>query len=766
MKSINSLCRRGCHGKYSRAEAALQARNASVSLPSDRPRLSNHALLVDVQSSSFYGATTQFCSQFSRHYGSSRANHHIWTMLSKPLHLRWSSTMSNASDHELVNDEDDVLVIVEDPPPLSLDKSAPKEEKNEKAKKSFKRKKRLSRKEIEEREAIVAEFQSGQLSPQQRMRAKRYERYIEEIWSDFSRKEKRSKEEMKNLFEDLARQGVSHTRLKRIVGNIRKRIKKASDDADPLSEEVGPLTLVLPTYRDNLPESEAETRQVLDFLFKTSSEGDSENEHENATIDSLLETLEDDPDRLCNIRDLAEMLHTARYRSMYVSPLFFSQFNETKLEERRKAFQSKSVDDHRQESLKLAFEIYKRLPKNASLWVKDVFQEYLRASKPLVPALEGTDVKDYGSPTGTDRDESDLRIATRRLNKPLYLATFPRFHDIAMDVAHFFDCTSSPSSEGEKEAVMNDIYVAHSLAEWNKTLESLVAQLINFQERIHKAAARLEVDLLEDKDIANEAFLDAAASVPEKETPTVPRNAGTRTHHFRLDAHVPDEHMHEISAPPPFMILVENLPIDATEDEMESWYGRCGAIKSIQIRNRRPDLDPGPLKPTEIQAKRKQRWKEKRFRTVSNRPRSPVYALVEFEDQEGYDQATQDTLCVFGMVLRRHDSRSIPSFQLKSLYVENIAGNFGVEGKEPEQQISAAMIEEQLQTDLSPIWASLSSGQKLNGLAGSCEINFESFDVAWYAYGKLLASGNYNQIHWLRSPKDSYDYWTRERGFE
>ena len=117
-------------------------------------------------------------------------------------------------------------------------------------------------------------------------------------------------------------------------------------------------------------------------------------------------------------------------------------------------------------------------------------------------------------------------------------------------------------------------------------------------------------------------------------------------------------------------IFLTNLPIDVDEEELMDVYGRCGEITGVSIFNRRLDLDPlrNPGKKT---GRRSTSTKGNMMEKISS---TPVYAIVNFSNDEGYKAATDLSLKIFGMVLRRHEVRTTLQKDMKSLYIENIKG--------------------------------------------------------------------------------------------
>merc|ERR1740124_260663 len=202
-------------------------------------------------------------------------------------------------------------------------------------------------------------------------------------------------------------------------------------------------------------------------------------------------------------------------------------------------------------------------------------------------------------------------------------------------------------------------------------------------------------------------------------------------------------------------ILVDNLPIDITEDEIRSLYSRCGRVHSVRIFNLRPDLDPGELTPQQLKTKRKKtRLSGAQATKRRGRQITPVHAMVRFEDEDGYRAATIDILCIFGMVIRRHPANSMPAHGLDSLYIENLPGGTSLD------------LLEKLNDVFHPnMFLFLDIGSTIGAQPTNCTLRFPSFEVADYAH-RLLEEADWGSdgciINWMKTPKDAMRYWRRE----
>ncbi|GFH55210.1 hypothetical protein CTEN210_11686 [Chaetoceros tenuissimus] len=204
-------------------------------------------------------------------------------------------------------------------------------------------------------------------------------------------------------------------------------------------------------------------------------------------------------------------------------------------------------------------------------------------------------------------------------------------------------------------------------------------------------------------------------------------------------------------------IFVDNLPIDMTREELEYLYSRCGKIESIELFNLRPDLDPGELSAKQTQARRKKnRMSGKKGATKVRNVRSPVYAIIKFENDEGHKRATLDALRIFGMVIRKFQAKTHPARNLNTLFLENIP-----------DQLFAMDLEEKLSQLLHPqMYVSLGPEHHMNAQVKSCELQFPTFETAYYAYQQLqqleFDSDEEIQIQWMKTPDNAMAYWTRD----
>jgi hypothetical protein len=255
------------------------------------------------------------------------------------------------------------------------------------------------------------------------------------------------------------------------------------------------------------------------------------------------------------------------------------------------------------------------------------------------------------------------------------------------------------------------------------------------------------------------------------------------------------------------MVFLDNLPIDITEMELFDLYSRCGPIQSIAIHNQRPDLDPGALSMKQIKDRKRRLRTNRRViinRSAWARPKTPLYALVTFATDEGFNVACGPPLRLFGMVVRKHAIRSIRAMDMNKLYIEYLPP--GIHSADLEYQLAKLLRDRN-------IYVCLDLGQHTRREPTSCEITFPSFEVAYSSYDTVLKSigvfeeteGEWEEddiseevepedetdeaekdetskevdseddetdktrrmaVSWLQTPHDAVAYWTREVGFE
>lgn len=347
-------------------------------------------------------------------------------------------------------------------------------------------------------------------------------------------------------------------------------------------------------------------------------------------------------------------------------------------------------------------------------------------------------------------------------------------HLVAHPIAEFFYFNISPEENGDKR-------FKTSLDRWNAQRKRFADTLLAFKNALE---AQKKQTIAQIEEASMEVDLSLKHSVEPKE---LQRPRARRCHVF-LDT-MPLG-VSTISVPNiENMIIVDNLPVDITEMELFELYSRCGAIESLKIFNYRPDLDPGPLNMKQLK-ERKKRQRMSRHKQPNGRwtnPRTPVYGLITFSSHEAYKNAIDSHLRIFGMVVRKHAIRSLFCSNVTTLYIENIPR--GISAADLEYELSKTLKEENIY-----VWLN----RQPHGVSDvtSCEIKFQSFEIAFGCYDRVRVTverlvdgvaehrvsneqtGDDAQpvidddgvsrlaVNFLRTPYDAHMYWTREKGFE
>ena len=236
------------------------------------------------------------------------------------------------------------------------------------------------------------------------------------------------------------------------------------------------------------------------------------------------------------------------------------------------------------------------------------------------------------------------------------------------------------------------------------------------------------------------------------------------------------------------LVFIDNLPIDTSIEEIDEIYSRCGPLASINLFNLRPDLDPGPLTRAQKEERRlaKKRSKDRVVDFSSNsRPRTPVYGLLRFHTAEGYRVATDQSLLVLGMNIRRHPVLSLRPRRMKTLYIEQIPQD--LHHITVEYNLARLLHDNKIYIGLDGMEGVRNRGatSRINGgghqflgysFPSSSQIKFEDFKTAWRAYdllrGAIGDNGRNNvsifekgrecQVHWMKTPADADGYWSRD----
>lgn len=395
-------------------------------------------------------------------------------------------------------------------------------------------------------------------------------------------------------------------------------------------------------------------------------------------------------------------------------------------------------------------------------------------------------------------EEAEAPIKPVKLEKPFVIrklsshidkrAGGSHYHLVAQVLARFFFL--------DDELARTDKRFTDSHRRWNDSKDKFVAAMMKLQETLHRGDSLCngtggdEKSAFESEDDDSEAIEEEVLTregdvisiddteidisvwsvlPPTKENKekrrrrshlafeAIPLLQETRTAHDILKDTLASK------SPLSRMVFVDNLPIDIKDDVIKDVFSRCGDLVSIDIFNRRPDLDPGPLSKADIISRRKlqmqsvgvysRRWQ---------RPCTPVYGLLAFADEDGYKKAIEESLRIFGMLVEKHPVRSIPASDMTRLYLESVPDGY-----------PCLDFEYQLGQLLDPdLFVCLDAGQNNQAMVGSCEIKFPSFEVAYASYQKLrkldILQDNDTgcTLNWKRSPRNAILWWSRKLGFD
>lgn len=114
-------------------------------------------------------------------------------------------------------------------------------------------------------------------------------------------------------------------------------------------------------------------------------------------------------------------------------------------------------------------------------------------------------------------------------------------------------------------------------------------------------------------------------------------------------------------------VFVENLPADATEDDVRTALEGCGNIASVTVYTRRIDVKPAC--PAASGGSRSYK-----LRTVPSTGGdiSSTTAIVDFVDIEAAAKATSRSLRVFGVIIKRRPCRTRPAATVKSFFLHHL----------------------------------------------------------------------------------------------
>lgn len=629
----------------------------------------------------------------------------------------------------------------------------------------------------------------------------------------------RTQNEWENFFDQVIGPQAMLTRIKELTTRLEGMVakyreeteseqidegeKKPTKNADTRKTDDDPFFLPLKTVFLNMLYSTGPSNriqvQVLEYLLSTNlpvrpkkksltaapSESDEQNPEMNVSInDKYVEIIQTARDHLVRTNCYWNKFHKETSLSLSLDE------SSAEMQDKIKLHTSKSEEMLREESEELLSSLRQSLP---SLYVKALmalFKSYGKSGNSREndhDALNNSDEPMIVDDLKTKNTES-TPFPRGFLAGNLKKIIGTHLHLVAEELADFFyicsgriDISISDDAASQSDSfVVTDRSVVLSQRKWESARKQFAETMASVQGVIlesHVSTNENEVDPYESVDkihveeecpevAESDIASNIATSASKKKTAkSVARDK--RKFHAKFEATVLFEETSAGLESLKNMVFIDNLPIDITELDIKELYSRCGKVNAISIYNQRLDLDPGPLGKVELAKRRKERF----GRIVSSRrqwqrPRTPVYALLSFGDEESCDRSLIDSLRIFGMLVRKHDVRSIRPDNMKSLYLYDIPA-----------EINGRELEKRLLEQFAPnITVGISVGQNAMQIARSCEIIFPSFEVAFQARRKLAdwdflstcADGDKPRcsIHWFRSTTDEELWWTRKIGFE
>ena len=608
-----------------------------------------------------------------------------------------------------------------------------------------------------------------------------------------------SREHVEEWFEQMARKN-DLGRLKWIP-QLRQQLDKHSNDP---SSSLTASEIIQKFFQSRKSISLSIQQQFWDLLLakpfdrKVTASGDKKNH-------SLKQTSTDDNPKSSTLRKHALILVQARQQAVEF-PFFWSASRQRKLKglynqqeagswslrrynlDRREELESihstKSEDQEFQEALDFANLLSDSLPSTAYTNVMRLFEDYA-STLSAKGETKGTteDVLDEGHKGKPASKSKRIRMLYTHLNNCLP----SHIHLIAPKAAEFFYVNVPHSSLGENaedslDMISLDQRVVKSHQKWDSIKASAVEALLAIQSQLleeDSVEKSLHLDSStkvsgEDKEIGLVSSGESLASVQKKKLKAEPRlrlvydalllgqwaTASRKASQFDWESLEPHKSPLFPSSPPSKrMVFIDNLPIDVHLDRVKEVYSRCGKVEALELFQLRPDLDPG-----RVAKHSKKQIRPAGKRGAWTRSRTPVYGVILFEDEAGYETAVSDPLRIFGMVLDKHLIRSHRPRDMTTLYIENISSNHDVTSIE--YQLSQ-ILHPQLYVCLD-MDASHRSRRTKNEI--NCAIKFPNFEAAYWAYLKLsqeleLLDKDDCKLHWMETPHDAMLYWTRQLNF-
>ena len=622
----------------------------------------------------------------------------------------------------------------------------------------------------------------------------------------------------------------NNSRRKRKLIKPKQRERTPTDEKvlkqqlEELFDEIAPQVLLnkLEVYTTTL-EGKHNPKQRQRMANKMSKDADGEKEQEedpknwmHAKLLSFLDilplharpvqTMESPSVKNKNtLKETAAILKRAREKAAHSEVLSWSKETTSQQQitskQRQKWHAAKSDRDLSQEAKEFAKVLSTRLPSNKLQSLVRFLDDYvqLAGDEPKRVPVPGDD-KD----TSADNSDNEAKAKSKSRRRPKRVVGIRilfnnverklggHIHLIAPELSKFFYFDPPDMDSERKSIAYKEPKVIESEKKWKAAKHRFVKKMLSAHRSIHNPT---EED--GDTSTVNEEEDEILTDIVEKtlkepslkdttEADKMPVVKGTKNHvHLLFDTVVTDQYREkevEYAVSSNTTVFIENLPIDITENQVMELYSGCGLIESVEIFNQRPDLDPGALSTAKQKAMAQQRRKSRLTQSKGiggarwTRPRTPVYAMLSFADEESTQAASQDPLRIFGMIVNGHSVRSIRAREMTRLYIDGIPPlDFTDTGGKNKHRTSMD-IEYSLSQILNPdIYVSLdvsSSSHKKSKRAviGSCEIMFPSFEVAHDSYCKLhdgldfLKEDEDCSLNWLKTPPDAILYWTRHLG--
>lgn len=362
--------------------------------------------------------------------------------------------------------------------------------------------------------------------------------------------------------------------------------------------------------------------------------------------------------------------------------------------------------------------------------------------------------------------------------------------------------TGTKRKKASRSIVDKELKVINAQKRWNETKERFVTKLLALQnliqnhnderdnaeiieeEAIATTLNEKEEEVLAEIVTANLKKSGVAASTAKEEDQSQAKKKKKKASelhqvHLIFDAVVVEDFLAKDKEYPlssDTTVFVDNLPIDMTEKEMMQLYSRCGKLEAVEIFNQRPDLDPGPLTEPQLLAMAKKSRKQGRRSLPQQqhtghvnrwaRPRTPVYGMLTFANEEAAQSAAQDALRIFGMIVQGHSIRSLKGKEMTRLYVDNIERDLGLSAMDIEYKLSQ-LLNPNLYVSLDITSSTHKKSKRVS--PGSFEIMFPTFEVAFESFLKLredldLVRSEECTVGWIKTPLDANKYWTRQLG--